>query len=210
VRIPFASLLPEDVSINTFSFVTTAVDAPTFTAIATRLKAFYDAIQAPGTVSIVSRLADWTAPASANLRIYNRADAKPRAPRYDAPLVLSGDNGTGGFPAEVAICCSFAAANVSGEAAARRRGRVYIGPLSSVGNTDVDPVQGTRPNATLRNALAGAAKALATSSDAVASWVVHSDVLNSDATVIRGWVDNAFDTQRRRGESPTTRTSWTV
>jgi hypothetical protein len=42
--------------------------------------------------------------------------------------------------------------------------------------------------------------------DSAVKWVVYSPKLDAFAEVDNLWVDNAFDTQRRRGERPTART----
>jgi len=40
-------------------------------------------------------------------------------------------------------------------------------------------------------------------------WVVYSPTNGNTVNVDNGWVDNAFDTQRRRGLAVTARTNWT-
>lgn len=39
-------------------------------------------------------------------------------------------------------------------------------------------------------------------------WVIWSEKLEQSFAVAGGWVDNAWDTQRRRGMPATTRTLW--
>jgi len=55
--------------------------------------------------------------------------------------------------------------------------------------------------------LRGAATYLKGASDAAAdwTWVVYSTVDNAMYPVDNGWVDNSWDTQRRRGVKPTAR-----
>lgn len=120
-----------------------------------------------------------------------------------------------GCPTEVAAVLSFHA-NLTGvleesgatRPRARRRGRVYIGPL-----TITNSILGTAPpyllDPTLTASLREAAVKL--KDDAVNAgtpWAVWS---RADATlrpVLAGWTDNAPDTQRRRGPAPTTRVTW--
>jgi hypothetical protein len=40
-------------------------------------------------------------------------------------------------------------------------------------------------------------------------WVVYSPTDDAYHEVANGWVDNAWDTQRRRGYKPTSRTTFT-
>jgi hypothetical protein len=121
--------------------------------------------------------------------------------------------GTAAMPSEVALVNSFqadysGAAEESGSTRprARRRGRIYLGPLqqgaaSTATNTE------SRPVAAFVTVIKEASEQLL--GDADTQWGVWS---RADAAVrlcIQGYVDNAFDTQRRRGQAPTTRTAWT-
>lgn len=106
------------------------------------------------------------------------------------------------LPAEVACCLSYSATTVGGGIAARRRGRVYIGPLCS------DALDGgtSRPSSSLQTDLLAAGKRLFDAAEAAeAPWVIYSRAGNSTSLVYRGWVDDACDTQRRRGLAPTAR-----
>jgi len=94
--------------------------------------------------------------------------------------------------------------------AARRRGRLYIGPLDDGALTFAS--SRVELGSTFITTLAGAASALLNAWDGSPStdfqWAVWS---RADATmrpVVGGFVDNAFDTQRRRGDVPTARTAW--
>lgn len=106
------------------------------------------------------------------------------------------------LPAEVACCLSFAAAQIGGGIAARRRGRLFIGPLCS------DALDGgtSRPSSSLQTDLLAAGKRLFDAANAAeAEWIIYSRAGNSTSAVYRGWVDDACDTQRRRGLAPTSR-----
>jgi hypothetical protein len=95
----------------------------------------------------------------------------------------------------------------------RNRGRVYLGPLvrdnSAVENGDV------RPTSTAINKLAGAGDFLATSFGVVdvVSWCVYSRRQRGLGVPVEQYaipvtsihVDNAYDTQRRRGRDATSR-----
>lgn len=95
--------------------------------------------------------------------------------------------------------------------AQRRRGRCYIGPLSSGSGTD--PGASIRPSSTFRSNLALAMKDLAETINAIDPNLFFGIWSKADAEVyecVGGYVDDAWDTQRRRGLAATTRTLFTV
>ncbi len=206
IMFPYDSGLPEDVAINTFHFVTTDATVATASVIAARLLAFYNTPSDPATGNrIAARMSPVINEAAIHVKVYNMGDLPPRQPIIDVltPMTLGGPNA---LPSEVAIVLSYRASLISGAAPARRRGRIFIGPLEvSAGFQQSSDV---RPTLSLRVAIAGAASVLVGQSDAVATWVVHSVVAASNATVVAGYVDDAFDTQRRRGTGATQRTAF--
>lgn len=110
-----------------------------------------------------------------------------------------------GLPTEVAMVLSFQGVKAAGFPQGRRRGRIFIGPLGSgVNGTD------GRPTPTARTAIANAAATLKTDLAAPGGqhWAVWSSVDGQSVEIDNGWVDNAFDTQRRRGVQVTARTTW--
>lgn len=139
-------------------------------------------------------------------RAYDMSDPEPRVPFYINGSALT--PGTGKLPSEVALCSSFQGTPASGLVQARRRGRVYIGPLATAA---VDAATG-RPAAAFLSALSVATDTLAESAAASTeySWVVFSPTGGLLTTITNGWVDNAFDTQRRRGLAATARTTWST
>lgn len=133
---------------------------------------------------------------------YDMNDPEPRAPVLEASSTINPDN-TNTLPAEVAMVLSFQAVKVSGSPQARRRGRIYLPFLkSSLNGAD------GRPTATIITAMATAADTLVTASKASTTWkwVVYSPTDNAGRPVTDGWVDNEWDTQRRRGRVRTSRT----
>lgn len=196
--------LPRDVAINTFHFLADALVPTPIPDLSDAVTDFYQAIISSNTL---------TAFLSENLsgaftqKWYVMSAPPPRVPALIVPGVLTGLGSTA-MVEEAACCLSYQGEPTSGEIAARRRGRIFFGPLSNeaVAST-VDP----RPKSTLVTRLCEGAQALVTASAAAdAPWVVYSRV-NDDTTVIsEGWVDNAFDTQRRRGPRATLRTVWPI
>jgi len=105
---------------------------------------------------------------------------------------------------------SFQGERTSGQSQARRRGRVYLGPFgSSAGDTTSG-----RPSSGLRGGIITAAAAFGVQSQAAIEWVwgviSTAGPSMSFSEVKDGWVDDAWDTQRRRGEGATLRTTFTV
>lgn len=97
---------------------------------------------------------------------------------------------------------SYEGEKVSGQKQARRRNRVYLGPFRGA----VLGLDG-RPTPTLVTNVKNAGAGLKAASDASVNWewVVYS---NTDKQIMAPkhlWVDDAWDTQRRRGLSPSRR-----
>jgi len=135
-------------------------------------------------------------------KIYDRADPKPRAPLFMGLWAFTLAPTGNPLPTESALCLSFQGPLLSGVPQARRRGRVYLGPFNV---TSLDLVG--RPTVAIRNALRNAGEVMRVASAAAGTykWAVFSSVTGTPTTVTNGWVDDEFDTQRRRGRKPTTR-----
>lgn len=201
--------LPEDRFVNTFHFDTEVHGAPgpTFAIAAAtirdRLRDFFDLTITPGGNAIYSfmpRLFEEVV----TVKVYNLADPEPREPITSTYIPNNITLGTS-LPNEVACCASF----YSGVNSPRTRGRVYIGPLKASAATAVQG-EPSIPSAGLQATVAAAAARLA-SFDTNPGWVTLSKAIpNVLATglVTNGWVDNAWDTQRRRGNDATARTVW--
>jgi hypothetical protein len=119
------------------------------------------------------------------------------------------------LPSEVAGCLSFRTAGAFAEGppagprlAARHRGRVYFGPLN-LAALQQDVAQELEPvlNPDFIAALTGMAQADDINTGNVV-WSVWSRANAAMGAVFSGFVDNEFDTQRRRGEKATVRTNW--
>lgn len=190
--------LPEDFVVNTWAF-STLQPAPDLTpaeVIRDGLHAFYGGID----TYLSPFLIGWV-----QIKIYDINAPKPRVPEHDflTPNVIT--PGSSPLPEEVAVCLSFRGVLVSGQSPARRRGRVYLGPLTYTAlQGDVSNRQRVDP---------GFLEDISTAyADAQTIWsagdVVHSvwSRRNDDLVpVTYAWVDNALDTQRRRGPAPSQR-----
>lgn len=228
VTIPMDSGLPADSVVNTWAFrhLDDALLLTDTTAIDSRLSAFYSAIGAH-----FSSQCDLSA---VRLKIYDYTDPFPRVPVYDEVMTVTGAHGANmDFPPEVAVCLSFRAAIASGTNMARNRGRVYLGPLQSTSTTDYQAVLTTTVDAI---ALAAKTEILDENDDTewcIYSYYTHhnipvgskpgdgngpgldgsypeSEILLADSfqLVSALWVDNAWDTQRRRGTKATYRKTY--
>jgi hypothetical protein len=203
ITIPAVTAIPADAVVNTWGFEITQTPATdAHPVIEGHLKTFYDAW-----ANYRGALHAWTL---ARAKWYDLSQPKPRAPIRDQNLALSSAVQTTTLPTEVALCFSFQGTRISGLKQARRRGRVYLGTLATVAQSS----SSGRPAAALLTALVTAGSALAAACEAATGfdWVVISNTpteASFSAQVTDGWVDDAFDTQRRRGSPVTSRSTWT-
>ena len=203
------SNMPEDRYVTTWHFISSdagvgIVWEDTFQAAALRVHQFFQGCQ-----GLLSTLAIGTGFQIPTVLGYNPDDAKPRPRHVKLPLgEVSGGSGLQGLPNEVAACVSFYDNNVAGQ-----RGRIYFGPLASSAMNQTVPGDAQLAVAA-RNTLSTQAGLLRDKNTNAARWAVKSvsrkdGSITADDPVYRtvksGWVDNAFDTQRRRGVKPTER-----
>lgn len=199
VTIAMTSGIPRDAVVNNFYFDMVNKADSDFAQITAAIQTFYSSIT-PQLSSLVNRTGNV-------IKYYDHGDLTPRVPRATQTFNLTGTVGSGALPAELAICLSFQADRESGVPQARRRGRVYIGPLSTPTNTN------GLVTASHRDAIKNAAKVFLDASTANTNyvWVVHShNSSTTDRPVTNGWVDDAFDIQRRRGLVPTSRATFVI
>jgi len=195
-----ASQLAEDNYVNTYHFKHVLGPPEDFDNVRDMLRDFYTS-QADGQPTALTAFmttqalsGNWT------IKAYNLDDAKPRYPVYtDSGTAQMGSGG--GLPSEVALVLSFQAEKIAGEKQSRRRNRVYLGPW------DLSSSAYGMASATLVESLLFAARGLfnAAESSQVWSWKVYSPTDDNELPVNDGWVDNAWDTQRRRGLRATAR-----
>lgn len=207
VELATESAIPADNIINTFAFTWVPSGTPSgadYLDLAASLSGFYQAW-----TTFRSR----TVPSTGNhqVKIYRLSDPSPRVPVATLPIsVGTGSASTDRFPVEVACCLSIRANVSSGEHAARRKGRIFIGPL--VSGASQNTLDGyPRPSPTFRTALANAADELLTSTlSGDWAWSVWSRVDDELFSVVGGWIEDEWDTQRRRGPMGTVRTIWPI
>lgn len=187
---------------NTFHFNMADYDNANRVEISTWLADFYNTPPAGQTEEVAFFLsASLSRVADAEMRFYNLDDPEPREPSiiyFNLDAAGTADR----LPDEVALCSSvYSVRNLP-----RQRGRIYLGPFNSQA---IDLATG-RPKSVLRDVIAGATNRLANESDIANQWVVYSEagIAPQSFTVTNGWIDNAWDTQRRRGVASTDRQTW--
>lgn len=198
VIIRTADAIPENFVTNTFAFDYTNSQA-NLDATTDAIKAFYDDINAqcfPDTVAQNGHV----------VKYYIANGPKPNYPQFEDTFNLTSAPSGDPLPSECAIVLSFQGTRVPGQAQARKQGRIYIGPLDDIVNLD------GRPSGTTRGVIGTAAVDFATAIDSNTDgvWGVYSTVNDSVSEITNGWIDDTFDTQRRRGLAVTSKTIWTV
>lgn len=202
------SALPQDRVVNTFHFWSadaTVIDTATANALADACKEVYQTAHTPGTSALQTKLSSKLGTA-ATAKVYDLGETAPRVVKNSNQAFSISPATTGKpLPHEIALCLSYKSDLASGDVAARHRGRIYFGPFQDT----VLASDGT-PDSTIVNILAGIGSYLSNLEPVTGwHWAVRSTAADASYTVTNGWVDNAWDTQRRRGEDPTTRQLWT-
>lgn len=221
----------EDDVLNVWTFDSETTDPSAVDALVIfdRLETFYTTVEAGvGNRSVgsfisneISRVAD-----SCQMRAYFTTDLDGSTPLGSPVAVRTWElaqaaAGTA-LPGEVAVVLSFHASliNIPETApnplpppapaiirpAARRRGRLYFGPLSTDALTTTAN-QPSRVSSNCQEVLALRADALEAASDDI-EWSVWSKIDAASRPVTGGHIDNAFDTQRRRGVASNFRRLW--
>lgn len=210
VSIPYFTNIPEDVVTNVLHFAHTgSVPGSSDFAMLGELMAAFYADLFP-TSDTFNGMAAWMRPALTRMKIYDLDDAIPRAPKYNAVVALPVRQETStALAPETSICLSLRATPISGIAPASQRGRIFLGGLGdecvTAGNTGAfsKPYLGF-----VTNCVVAADNLLSNSADAGWTWEILSRKLGVGFAVVGGFIDNALDTQRRRGNAPTSRTLW--
>nr|CRY97305.1 hypothetical protein [uncultured prokaryote] len=204
VTINKKSMVPADAMINTYAFRSTGGIAD-FTALTGVIE---DAYQFASTLFANTVIANGAGQGS--MKFYALADAKPREPVAETVWQPMGTSGLA-LPAEVAICSSMAATAGSGVPAARRRGRVFLGGLASSTSETVAGSGEVRVTSAAQQKAAELVQQIAQQAAGEGfDLCVWSRADNGLFTVVRGWANDEFDTQRRRGIKPSTRFTWNV
>lgn len=204
-------VLPRDEYVS--SFWLTQVDAASvidFNGVKDALTAFYT-----GTVTGVG-MHNWLSPClslgSSTIKMYDMSQPKESPPIDSVFMTLTPAAGVGvGLPNEVACCLTLHAIPQPGVPRQSWRGRIYLGPLNtncldgdSGSTSEGVNVQHSRPKATFIQAVRAGGESLHGALLAAnASWVIYSRTRQTMYPVKDISIDDAWDTQRRRGLRPT-------
>lgn len=206
VALQHDSGLAEDAVVNTFHFDSTLTQTASIAQIRANIANFYSTTNAPFLGPVSSFLSSELS-GSVTMRLYNLSDAEPRVPFDEHTFTIVPGTGTP-MPSEVAYVLSFQGAKISGQPQARRRGRIFLGPMDSSAGAVLNGV--ARPATGMRDVVRAAAIRLKSDSNANSTfWSIFSPTDNAMVRVDNGWLDNAWDTQRRRGARPSLKTTWT-
>lgn len=220
VALQHASGLPRDQVVNTFSFSReTDWDAGALTALETALTDFYNGVDTGGTGRAV---AEFIGPqisrtAAPVIRHYD-LDGHLAGGRLGSPIrvtpmaLLSAPMGGAPLPSEVAVCLSFHGAygadpefGAAGTRPRQRdRGRIYVGPMPMNIAVVATEASTSRPRVAdgCADTLLHAANRLFLESTSGKTWCIWSRKNGVLKPITGVAVDDAFDTQRRRGERP--------
>lgn len=198
---------PEDRVVNVHHFVGST--GGTYSSESATARALMEEFYATPTVAnaVGTYLSPWVARA-ATLTSYDMdIPANTRTPTID-PLTLPVAF-TAGFPEEVACCLSIHGA-IPPASGPRRMGRIFLGPLcAGAGDTGTSSTP-ARPTAAFTTDVVAACVRLRDNGEAGnVRWAIRSTRPTENYVLVAGgYVDNAWDTQRRRGPATTARTLW--
>lgn len=226
VTLPHRSGLVKDNPIMGFVFAAEAdLDVAAMTNIETDLTAFFNHADATTTLSVATFIAPCISRTVApTFRHYN-LDGHLNGSAHGSPvrtqpmaLLAAGSAGAVPLPSEVAVCLSYNA-DYGADAEflplsrprARDRGRVFVGPLNDAAITEDTADHRAKIQPTFMDTLGAAgARLMARVSGGDGSWSVWSRKNAAVKNIVNVSVDNAFDTQRRRGEKASLRNNYTV
>lgn len=130
-----------------------------------------------------------------DVKVYDMADAEPRPVVGHAASAAATQARSQLGPGEVALVLSF----YSDRNLPRQRGRIYLGPFTGVHCSD------GRPAGTLMSGAVALGDALFNIGGENVAHVIRSVAGNTTHVVHHYWCDDAWDTVRKRGLSPTSR-----
>jgi hypothetical protein len=154
------------------------------------------------TDDLAAAVATWIGSSSVQVRVraYDDMGTPPRAPLAEA-FRNKGQAGASGTNRDIALCLSFH----GGSGRPSERGRLYA-PLYILGIGATGPTA----SASTQTKVGALASILANLGGVNVDWVVWSQKLRTSVPVTNWHVDNAYDTQRRRGMPASARLSGTV
>lgn len=188
------SNLAEDQYVNTFHFRNDNVNPTDPENVRDMLVDFYTGLAPDQETEIKGWMSNGSITGKWTVKAYDLDQPKPRYPYFTDTGNVSPGN-VDSLPTENALVMSFQGARIAGSEQNKRRNRIYLGPFNGQAN-DNGLVTGS-----LVQDILFASKELLNASDRSNewNWVVYSPTDDNVVTITDGWVDNAWDTQRRRG-----------
>jgi hypothetical protein len=197
--------------VNTWFFQDTVGGRPTGDVaddIEADLNTFYTSVNTPATKTVTQLMSPAVDATGAAIKVYNLGQAAPRTP-IPRTLALTTPQSSQALPNEVAAVFSFHSGDVSaggGTLDKTRRGRIYLGPFGTGAlKTWASPEGDAELHADLINAVRYSYNAMDNSLTDV-QHMQYSRKLDRFDEVSQCFIDNRFDTQRRRGFRAATRT----
>jgi hypothetical protein len=136
----------------------------------------------------------------------------PMGPPIQTSTWQLGGGGGLPLPSELAVVLSYHASDTSipehgtgTRPRSRYRGRIYVGPLQQSALAQDSTTHRATVTTAVRETLTASAVSLLAAEPTWSVWSRKDKVLRP---VVGGWVDDAWDIQRRRGEDPLVRTNW--
>lgn len=189
--------VPRDRVVNTLHFANGSPDPINDTdygdIASTVADAFHSFFTSIGTGSVPKR--------GYETRVYELDDTKPRVPRATHTIAPTGAEDSDSLgPRQVASVLSY----YSGDSAlaARKRGRLYLGPFAK-------SLLGSRVPTDITSQAHNLATAFGSAGGDNVQWVTFSRVGGGHDTVAHWWMDDRWDTIRRRGLKPLSRVTGT-
>jgi len=140
------------------------------------------------------------------IKFYDVLTEPPNYPVYETTWNFDTAPGAMDLPPELCLAVSYKNNSQNTILRARRRGRIYISGWGEAQNTT------GRPTSTAYDGLANAMQDYCDAVNVISGFtaVIYSRAQFTTTPIEEVWCDNAWDTQRRRGEKPTVRTSLPV
>jgi len=137
-----------------------------------------------------------------DIKTYDLGETPPRTPQTLTGLSTASSGAS--LPSEVAACMSYYSGVVPRP---RKRGRIFLGPLKT-SVVDTTPAVPRVATAFATNVISTIGTTLAATT--IVTWGLLSPTDGAIYAIDAGYIDNAFDIQRRRGEDPSAKTTFTV
>jgi hypothetical protein len=182
------------------------------------IKAFFNTVATGGLVAVNGYMSPTLSHVtnSARIQYYDLTAALGGSGTLGPPIsttffALGGGGGTP-LPSELALALSYHAEYTTipehGPGArprARYRGRIYLGPLTTAAMAQDSTTHRSIVSPGASQSIVASAKALLLAEPSWSVWSRKDRVLRR---VVGGWLDDAFDIQRRRGEDPVARVNF--